>query len=274
MEYKYLEEDTYKKYNSNEPLGFVKVKNIGDLTYCLANFKPEYIGVGSRQCKHTLNFLNSDADYLKYYYAYYSQETKGFTKVWKDRLIIRINPNNLTLWQEDGIKQITYAPLEDTIFILRRKNNVFINEKLIGDKNAALQHNHNGQLYVDCFNLSEEEEEKFRLSFANGPIYDQPLLVFTNTNPDYKSYVIYNGYYMDKDSTIDYYELINGFCQLVIQFKVNELPEKEFVAIPNAEKSGIYIEPNTLYPAYRKYFDKEMPFLKNKGNKLERNHVS
>ncbi len=270
MEYQYLDEDVYKKYNSNETLGFVKAEKIGDLTYCLANFKPDYIGVGSRQCNHTLNFLNTDVDFSKYYYGYYSQEAKGFTKVWKDRLIIRINPSDLSLWQEDGIKQITYAPLEDTIFILRRKNNVFINEKLIGDKDATLQHNRNGQLSVDCFNLNEEEEEKFRLSFANGPIYDQPLLAFVNTTPDYKSYVIYNGYYMDKNSTIDYYEFINGFCQLVKRFKVKELPEKEFVPIPNAEKSGIYIEPNTLYPVYRKYFDETMPFLKKDGAKLER----
>ncbi len=270
MEYQYLEEDVYKKYNSKEPLGFVKAEKIGDLTYCLANFKPDYIGVGSRQCNHTLNFLNTDVDFSKYYYGYYSQESKGFTKVWKDRLIIRINPNDLTLWQEDGIKQITYAPLEDTIFILRRINNVFINERFIGDKDAHLRHNSNGQLSVDCFNLNEEEEEKFRLFFANEPIYAQPLLAFAETVPDYICEVIYNGYYMDKDSTIDYYEFVNGFNKLVNQFKVKELPEKEFVPILNGEKTGIYIEPNTLYAAYRKYFDENMPFLKKDGAKLER----
>lgn len=287
MEYKYLEEDLFKKYNSSEPLGFARIKAITAISFCLANFRPKrgrFTGIdaiyaSSKECTRTLKFLCANTDFSKYYYAYYSEETSDFTKRWEDRLVVRINPSDLSLWQEDGIKQIIYAPLEDTIFILRKKDNVFINEVIQGNRycneNGA---SINARVSTECYNLSEEETEEFRNYFATSEIEDQPLIMYIVNKvyndpqprlPEYESITTLKDYLKD-DCTINFYVVEDNEAKLEEQFKVKELPESEYVKTPNAKIFSYYIEPNTLYAAYRKYFDKNMPFLKKDGAKLER----
>ena len=289
MEYKYLEEDLFKQYNSSEPLNFARIKDVRDFAWCyLAKFCPQggrFTGVDSiyatsRECIKALKFLISDVDFSKYYYGYYSQTTSDFTKRWEDRLVVRINPNDLSLWQENGIKQIIYAPIEDTIFILRRKDNVFINEIIQGNRfcnenNARID----ARVSTECFNLSEEEKEEFRNYFITKEIEDQPLIMYIVNKvyndpqprlPEYESITTLKDYLKD-DCTINFYVVEDNEAKLKEQFKVKELPESEYVNTPNAKIFSYYIEPNTLYTAYRKYFDRNMPFLKKDGAKLERN---
>ncbi len=283
MEYKYLEEDLFKKYNSSEPLGFARIKAITAISFCLANFRPKrgrFTGIdaiyaSSKECTRTLKFLCANTDFLKYYYAYYSEETLDFTKRWEDRLVVRINPSDLSLWQEDGLKQIIYAPLEDTIFILRRKDNAFINEILQGNRycneNDARV---NARVSTECYNLSEEETEEFRNYFATSEIEDQPLIKYivnktyneaTPKLPDYECITTLND-----DCTINYYEIEDNNVALKEQFKVYELPGNKLILFPISEILGFCVEPNSLYTAYRKYFDEGIPFLKKDETKLER----
>lgn len=279
MEYQYLENDPYRGYN-NEPLGFAHIKEVMDLRYCLAKFNPQNIyltGIraGSKECRQTLAYLNGDADYLKYYYSY-CQDEDTFTKEWRDRLIIRINPDDLSLWQEDGLKQVVYAPIEDTIYILRRKGNVFINEVINGNRHC---HENNlkasARMSAEYFALSEEEEEEFRKSFATGLLYPQPLIMYLTQKgfnskafkvPDYETNVTLD----NSDETIKYYEVVNGNATLKKAFNISELPKDAWRPVFNSKFYHAAYEPDALYATYRTYVDAYEPYLKQDGPSLKR----